>query len=149
MTLQKKKIGFTCGAFDLCHAGHMIMFEDCKEVCDYLIVGLQTDPSVDYDYRDKVKNCPVMLLEERKIILKGIKYIDEIFIYSTENDLYEKLKNLKYDVRILGIDWKGKKYTGWDLPHTPFFHKRDHSFSTTELRKRVAEIEAKKNNARA
>lgn len=138
---QKKKIGFTCGAFDLCHAGHMLMFKDCKEVCDYLIVGLQTDPSVDSDYRDKVKNCPVMLLEERKIILEGIKYIDEIFIYSTENDLYEKLKNLKYDIRILGIDWKGKKYTGCDLPHTLFFHKRDHSFSTTELRKRVAKAE--------
>ena len=151
MSEKKYKKGVTVGAFDLCHAGHILMFKDCKEVCDYLIVGLQEDPSTseDINYRieekeGQVKNKPVMSLEERKIILEGIKYIDEIFTYTTEADLYEKLKNLKYDVRILGADWEGKKYTGCDLPHTPYFHKRDHSFSTTELRNRVYEQEKAK-----
>ncbi len=139
----KQKIGFTCGAFDLCHAGHILMFKDCKDVCDYLVVGLQTDPStsIDMEYRDKIKNAPVMSLDERKIILEGIKYIDEIITYTNEKDLYNILKNLNYDIRILGNDWKGEKYTGHDLPHTPFFNNRDHSFSTTQLRKRVAEAE--------
>lgn len=142
------RVGFTCGAFDLCHAGHILMFKDCKEVCDHLIIFLQEDPSVDIGYRkvekNQIKNSPVMSLEERKIILEGVKYVDEIITYTTEKDLYEKLKNTKADVRIIGADWEGKKYTGWDLPHTPYFNRRDHSFSTTELRKRVAEIENKK-----
>jgi len=148
MSEKKYKRGVTVGAFDLCHAGHMLMFKECKDICDYLIVGLQDDPTRDIEYRVKekgqVKNKPVMSLEERKIILEGIKYIDEIFIYTTEEDLREKLKNLDYDVRILGADWEGKKYTGWDLPHTPFFHSRDHGFSTTELRNRIYEQERKK-----
>lgn len=149
MSDKKYKRGVAVGAFDLCHAGHILMLKDCKEICDYLIVGLQDDPTVDINYRIKekegqVKNKPVMSLEERKIILESIKYIDEIFTYTTEADLYEKLKNLKYDVRILGADWEGKKYTGWDLPHTPYFHKRDHGFSTTELRNRVYEQEKAK-----
>ena len=151
MSDKKYKRGVTVGAFDLCHAGHILMFKDCKEGCDYLIVGLQEDPSTseDINYRieekeGQVKNKPVMSLEERKIILEGIKYIDEIFTYTTEADLYEKLKNLKYDVRILGADWEGKKYTGWDLPHTPYFNTRDHGFSTTELRNRVYEEEKAK-----
>jgi len=146
---KKYKRGVTVGAFDLCHAGHTLMFKECKEICEYLIVGLQDDPSVDAEYRKKekegqVKNAPIMSIEEREIILEGIKYIDEIFIYTTEADLYEKLEKLDYDVRILGADWEGKKYTGWDLPHTPYFNKRDHSYSTTELRSRIYEQEKKK-----
>lgn len=149
MSEKKYKKGVTVGAFDLCHAGHILMFKECKDVCEYLIVGLQDDPSVDINYRTKekggqVKNTPVMSLEERKIILESIKYIDEVFVYTTEADLYEKLKNLDYDVRILGADWEGKKYTGWDLPHKPYFNTRDHSFSTSELRNRVYEQEKKK-----
>jgi len=149
MINKKYKRGVTLGAFDLCHAGHVLMFKECKEICEYLIVGLQEDPSVDGDYRIKekegqIKNKPVMTLEERKIILEGIKYIDEVFTYTTEEDLYEKLENLDYDVRILGADWEGKKYTGWDLPHTPYFNTRDHGFSTTELRSRVYEQEKAK-----
>jgi len=150
---KKYKRGVTLGAFDLCHAGHILMFKECKEICDYLIVGLQDDPSIDKGYRARekegqVKNRPVMSLEERKIILEGIKYIDEIFVYTTEEDLYEKLKNLEYDVRILGADWEGKKYTGWDLPHTPYFNTRDHGFSTTELRNRVYEQERAKRESK-
>ena len=153
MSEKKYKRGVTVGAFDLCHAGHMLMFKECKEICDYLIVGLQDDPSADIDYRIKVKDGqvkdkPVMSLEERKIILEGIKYIDEVFTYTTEEDLYGKFRDLDYDVRIIGADWEGKKYTGWDLPHTPYFNTRDHGFSTTELRKRVYEQEKAKREAK-
>ncbi|HEX4104020.1 MAG TPA: adenylyltransferase/cytidyltransferase family protein [Candidatus Paceibacterota bacterium] len=135
--MKKYNVGFTCGAFDLCHAGHMLMFKDCKEVCDYLIVALQTDPTLDPGYREKVKNKPVMSFEERRIILQSIKYVDEIVYYSTEADLYDLLKIVRYDVRIIGADWKGKKFTGWDLPYRVHFNGRDHGFSTTELRERI------------
>jgi glycerol-3-phosphate cytidylyltransferase len=140
--VKKYPVGFTCGSFDLCHAGHMLMFKDCKNVCERLIVGLQTDPTLDPDYRDKAKNKPIMSLEERRIMLEGIKYIDEIVVYSTEADLYRLLKTIHYDVRILGSDWKGKKYTGWDLPHVAYFHDRSHDLSTSELRKRVYAAES-------
>lgn len=145
MIRGEKKIGFTCGAFDLCHAGHMLVFKEAKTLCDYLIVFLQDDPSVDRaSYRGKPKNKPVMSLEERKIILEGIKYIDEIITYTTEDDLYGKLKNLKADTRIIGADWKGKKFTGWDLPFEVYYNSRSHNFSTTALRDRVYLAEAKR-----
>lgn len=136
------KKGFTCGAFDLCHAGHMMVFKECKEVCDWLIVGLQSDPSKDRPE----KNKPVMSLEERKIILEGIKYIDEIVVYDMEADLYKILKEntLGIDVRIIGLDWKEKFYTGHDLPIPMHFNTRAHSFSTSQLRKRVYDQELEK-----
>src|SRR5258708_22769067 len=96
--LEKKKynVGFTAGAFDLCHEGHMRMFEDCKTVCKKLIVALHTDPSLDQEYRIKekgqVKNAPIMSADERKIILESIKYVDEIVTYNTEEDLSRLLK---------------------------------------------------------
>src|SRR3989344_3054630 len=123
------KKGFTAGPFDLCHAGHMLVFQECKKVCDYLIVGLQTDPSLDRPE----KNKPVMSLEERKIILESIKYVDEVVVYETEQDLYNLLKENKLgsDVRIVGSDWKGKEFTGHDLPIPVYFNSREHSFSTT------------------
>lgn len=147
---QKKKqynIGFTCSSFDLCHAGHMMMLKDAKRICNYLIVGLQDDPAQAHDlkYRletgGKPKNKPVMSLEERLTVLEGVKYVDEIFIYSTEEELYEKIRNLDYDVRILGSDWRDKPYTGHDLPHVAYFHERNHNYSTSELRKRVYDAE--------
>lgn len=115
------------------------MFKEAKEVCDYLIVGLHSDPTIDRPE----KNKPVMSLEERRIILEGIKYIDEIFEYDTEAQLYEILKNNKLgiDVRIVGADWKGKPYTGHDLPIEMYFNSRDHGFSTTALRERIYEAE--------
>ncbi|MDP1624919.1 MAG: adenylyltransferase/cytidyltransferase family protein [bacterium] len=140
---KPKKIGVTFSAFDLCHAGHMRMLKDCKRQCDYLIVGLQDDPSSAHDiaYRlktgEKPKNVPIMSLDERREILEAVKYVDEIFIYSNEEDLRNWLKNNKYDVRILGSDWEGKPYTGHDLPHKAYFHKRDHPYSTSQLRERV------------
>ncbi|OFZ46193.1 MAG: hypothetical protein A3D92_20220 [Bacteroidetes bacterium RIFCSPHIGHO2_02_FULL_44_7] len=134
-----KRVGVTVGAFDLCHAGHMLVFKEARKICDYLIVGLQSDPTIDRPE----KNKPVMSLEERRIILKGIKYIDEIFVYDTEAKLYDILKKNEFgiDVRIIGADWKGKQYTGHDLPIEIYFNERGHNFSTTELRRRIYEAE--------
>ncbi|MBI5470189.1 adenylyltransferase/cytidyltransferase family protein [Candidatus Kaiserbacteria bacterium] len=139
-----KKIGFTCGAFDLCHAGHMLMFEEARQQCDYLIVGLHTDPSLD---RPDHKNKPIMSVEERMIILKSIKYIDEIVVYDTEADLMKILKENKLgiDVRVLGVEYKDKSFTGRELSIPVYFNTRDHGYSTTELRKRVYEAEKAKN----
>ncbi|TSC86490.1 MAG: glycerol-3-phosphate cytidylyltransferase [Parcubacteria group bacterium Gr01-1014_8] len=136
------KKGFTAGAFDLCHAGHMLVFQECKKVCDYLIVGLQSDPSLDRPE----KNKPVMSLEERKIILESVKYVDEVVVYDREADLYNLLKENKLgiDIRIVGADWKGKEFTGHDLPIPVHFNTRDHGFSTSELRRRVYEQEKAK-----
>ncbi len=137
-----KKVGVTVGAFDLCHAGHILMFKEAKSVCDYLVVGLQSDPSIDRPE----KNKPIMSLAERRIILEAIKYIDEIFEYDTEAQLYGILKENTYgfDIRIIGADWKGKLYTGHDLPIEMYFNSRDHGFSTTELRRRIYEAEKEK-----
>ncbi len=137
-----KKVGITASAFDLCHAGHILMLKEAKTVCDYLIVCLQGDPSLtDPSYRGKKKNQPVMSIEERHIILEGIKYVDEIVVYNSEKELYDLLVQLQPDIRIIGPDWKGKPYTGHDLPIEMYFNSRDHEFSTTELRRRIYEAE--------
>ena len=137
MTLTNKKIGFTCSCFDLLHAGHLIMLKDAKFQCDKLIVGLQTDPSIDR----KDKNKPIQTLEERKIQLEAVKYIDEIIIYETENDLHKLLFDLDPDVRILGSDWKGEPFTGYNLPINIYFHERNHDYSTSALRKKIYQEE--------
>ena len=130
--------GFTCGAMDLLHAGHVRMLEECKEQCDYLIVGLQNDPSVTgAEYRGKKKNKPIETLEERKIRLEGCRYVDEIIVYETEDDLYNLLKKLQPDVRFVGPDWKDKKFTGYDLPIKIVFNSRNHNFSSSNLRERI------------
>jgi glycerol-3-phosphate cytidylyltransferase len=141
---KEKRIrgGLTAGAMDLCHAGHILMLKEAKKVCDYLIVLLHVDPSVaPAEYRGKKKNTPIMSFEERKIILEAIKYVDKVIPYKTEEDLLNLLTKIKPDVRIIGADWKGKQYTGWDLPILVYFNSRSHSFSTTELRKRIYEAE--------
>lgn len=129
------KIGFTCSAFDLLHAGHIIMLEDCKSVCDYLIVGIQSNPNLDRDY----KNQPIQSLNERIVQIDAVKYVDEIFIYHTEKDLHkwlnENIHNI--DIRILGSDWKNKKYTGHELDIPIYFHERNHNYSSTELIERI------------
>lgn len=145
---NKKVKGFTCGAFDLMHAGHHMMFKEAKKKCDHLVVFLQTDPSVDSpEYRGKQKNKPIQSLKERKIQLEGCRYIDEIIVYSTEADLYKKLKKVPLDVRIIGADWRGKKFTGHDLPIKVYYNSRNHGFSTTELRERIAQAEMEKKSA--
>ena len=119
--MNKKRTGFTCGSFDIVHWGQIEMLEECKQICDYLIVGLQTDPTIDRPE----KNKPIHSSEERKKVLEAIKYIDEIIIYDSEKDLYNLLKKLlnekRIDVRIMGADWKGKKFTGYDLPIPIYF----------------------------
>lgn len=132
-------VGFTCGTFDLCHAGHVLMFEECKHVCDHLIVGLQSDPTLDRPN----KNKPIMSLEERFTILRGIRYIDEVVVYHTEAELYRMLQHYctTITVRIIGADWRGKPYTGHDLPIPVHFNTRDHGYSTSELRRRIFQAE--------
>ena len=127
------KIGFTCSCFDLLHAGHILMLKDSKEQCDYLIVGLQTDPTIDRPE----KNKPIQSFKERKIQLEAVKYIDEIIVYETENDLYKIIYDLNPDIRILGTDYVNKYFTGIDLHIPLYFHKRNHNYSTSSLRDKI------------
>jgi glycerol-3-phosphate cytidylyltransferase len=131
------KIGFTCSTFDLFHAGHIIMLEEAKRQCDFLIVGLQTDPTIDRPE----KNKPVQSVFERYIQLKACKFVNEIVVYATEKELRDMLLSYPIDVRILGQEYMDKDFTGSDLDITCYFNKRKHSFSTTELRQRVVDAE--------
>ena len=132
------KIGFTCSTFDLLHAGHVAMLEEAKHHCDYLIVGLQNDPTLDRPE----KNAPIQSIVERQIQLAAVKYVDEIIIYNTEQDLIDLLLTLPIDVRVLGEEYKSKDFTGKDIAKQRgskiVYNGRDHSFSSTSLRKRVA-----------
>jgi glycerol-3-phosphate cytidylyltransferase len=134
------KIGFTCSTFDLLHAGHIMMLKEAKQHCDYLIVGLQTDPSLDREW----KNKPVQTLFERYIQLEACKYVDEIVPYTTEKELMDILLSYPIDVRIIGEEYRDKQFTGHELLMAIHFNSRKHSFSTTNLRKLVAESEKKK-----
>ena len=131
---KKHKIGFTCSCFDLLHAGHILMLMDAKKQCNYLIAGLQCDPTID---RPKEKNKPIQTLEERKIQLEAIKYIDKIIIYNTEQELYQLLQKIKPDVRVLGSDYINKSFTGDDLSIEIYYHNRKHNFSTSNLRQKI------------
>ena len=137
------KLGFTCSTFDLFHAGHMMMLKEAKTKCDYLVVGLQTDPTID---RPDTKNKPIQTLFERYVQLQSCRYIDEIVPYSTEKELMDILLSYPIDVRILGEEYKDKHFTGRELDIELFFNSRKHSFSTTSLRKRVKEAEEQKQN---
>lgn len=140
------RIGFTCSTFDLLHAGHITMLEEAKHHCDYLIVGLQNDPTLDRPE----KNAPIQSIVERQIQLAAVKYVDEIVIYNTEQDLLDLLLTLPIDVRVLGDEYKSKDFTGKDIAKKRgskiVYNGRDHSFSSTSLRKRVYEIENNKND---
>jgi glycerol-3-phosphate cytidylyltransferase len=126
-------IGFTCGAFDLMHAGHMVMLEDAKSVCNKLIVAIQSDPSIDRPY----KNRPVQSFEERIIMIEGCRYVDEVVLYHTEEDLLKILKDIEPDIRILGSDYRNKTFTGQDLQIEIYYHNREHGWSSSGLRERV------------
>lgn len=131
------KVGFTCSAFDLLHAGHVQMLRNAKEQCDYLIVGLQTDPSVDRSN----KNSPIQTIVERYSQLNACKYVDEIIPYTTESDLEDILSMCHIDVRILGEEYKDMDFTGKDIGKKRgiqlYFNERSHRFSSSDLRKRV------------
>lgn len=132
------KVGFTCSTFDLLHAGHIAMLREAKGLCDKLIVGLQTDPTID---RPDTKNKPIQSIVERYIQLQAVRYVDEIYVYSTEKDLEDLLLILPINIRILGEEYKDKNFTGKEICSKRgievYFNKREHSFSTTELRQRV------------
>ena len=131
------RIGFTASTFDLLHAGHVQMLREAKEQCDYLIVGLQMDPSVDR----AEKNPPVQTIVERYTQLSGVKYVDEIIPYGNEKDLEDILEMYHIDVRILGEEYKDKDFTGRDickrLGIELYFNRRQHRFSTSGLRQRI------------
>ena len=139
MANTRKVVGFTCSAFDLLHAGHIAMLKEAKMQCDYLICGLQIDPSVDRIE----KNSPIQSVVERYIQLSAVKYVDEIVPYYYEKDLTEILKSYKIDVRILGEEYKDREFTGRELCDRLgihlHFNKREHDFSSSELRKRIYE----------
>lgn len=137
---QVKRIGFTASAFDLLHAGHIMMLREAKQQCDYLIVGLQTDPTIDRPN----KNRPVQSVVERYIQLNACKYVDEIIVYGTEKELKDVLLAYPIDIRILGDEYQGTEFTGHDIPMNFYFNSRKHEFSTSELRRRVYELEKSK-----
>jgi len=139
---QGKRVGITFSTFDMLHAGHIAMLSEAKNHCDYLIAGLQTDPTID---RPETKNRPVQSVVERQIQLAACRYVDEVVVYQTEQDLVDLLLILPIDVRILGVEYEGKEFTGrWEGDARGIeivFNGRDHSFSSSSLRKRVAAAE--------
>ena len=143
MESTERVVGITFSTFDLLHAGHIAMLSEAKNHCDYLIAGLQTDPTLDRTN----KNSPIQTVVERQIQLQATRYVDEIVVYQTEKDLEDILLTLPIDVRILGIEYKDKPFTGDDIcvkrKIELIFNGRDHSFSSSNLRKRVAETENK------
>jgi glycerol-3-phosphate cytidylyltransferase len=145
--LEQKTVGIVFSAFDLLHAGHVAMLAEAKLHCDYLIAGLQTDPTID---RPDTKNKPVQTIVERQLQLQAVRYVDEIVVYQTEKDLEDILLTLPIHVRILGIEYADKEFTGKEICENRnikiIYNGRDHSFSSSSLRKRVAETERQKEN---
>ena len=129
------RIGFTCGAFDLLHAGHVVMLKEARENCEHLIVGLQTDPSIDR----QEKNQPVQSVYERFTQLSAIKYVDEVIPYDTEASLIDLLESTPINVRFIGEDYIDKTFTGDYLPIEVYYTNRKHSFTSSGLRKRVTQ----------
>lgn len=142
---EGKKIGITFSTFDMLHAGHVAMLSEAKNHCDYLICGLQTDPTID---RPDTKNKPVQSIVERQIQLAACRYVDEVVVYQTEQDLVDLILILPIDVRILGIEYHDKPFTGdqecYNRGIALVFNSRDHSFSSSSLRRRVAAAESEK-----
>ena len=142
---EGKRIGITFSTFDMLHAGHIAMLSEAKNHCDYLICGLQTDPTID---RPDTKNHPIQSVVERQIQLSACRYVDEVVVYQTEQDLVDLLLILPLDVRILGVEYEDKDFTGrgecYDRNIELVFNSRDHSFSSRSLRKRVVAAETYK-----
>ena len=142
---QGKTVGITFSTFDMLHAGHIAMLAEARRHCDYLIAGLQTDPTID---RSDTKNKPVQSIVERQIQLAACRYVDEVVVYQTEQDLVDLLLILPVDVRILGVEYEGKPFSGdeacWKRGIEIIFNGRDHSFSSSSLRKRVVAAESMK-----
>lgn len=137
------KVGITCSSFDLLHAGHVLMLEECKQHCDYLICALQVDPTLDRPN----KNKPCQSVYERWVQLSAVKWVDKIIPYVTESELEDIFKSQEIHVRIIGEEYKNTDYTGKEICELRgieiVFNKRFHNFSTTELRKRIAGLQTK------
>ncbi len=137
-----RPVAFTCSTFDLLHAGHILMLAECKQICDYLIVGLQTDPTID---RPDTKNKPVQSIVERYVQLSAVKFVDEIIVYDTEKDLEDLLMFLPITMRICGEEYKDKHLTGKDICDNrgirTHYNSRTHRFSSSELRQRTYQSE--------
>lgn len=144
MDKQNRVIGITCSTFDLLHAGHIIMLEECKKYCNYLICALQVDPSTDRPE----KNKPIQSLVERYLQLEAVSHVDKIIPYNNEEELLTIFASLDLDVRILGEEYKDKKFTGKEICQKRgirlVYNKRDHDFSTTSLRERIYQQESNK-----
>ena len=144
-TMIGKPVGFTCSTFDLLHAGHILMLAECKQICDYLIVGVQSDPTID---RPGVKNKPVQSIVERYVQLSAVKFVDEIIVYNTEKDLEDMLMFLPISVRIIGEEYKDKDFTGKQICEDRgikvWYNSRSHRFSSSELRQRTYQSEMNK-----
>ena len=142
---QGKRVGITFSTFDMLHAGHIAMLSEARNHCDYLICGLQTDPTID---RPDTKNRPIQSVVERQIQLAACRYVDEVVVYQTEQDLVDLLLILPLDVRVLGVEYEDKDFSGreecYDRGIEIVFNGRDHSFSSSSLRKRVAQAETLK-----
>jgi glycerol-3-phosphate cytidylyltransferase len=140
-----KPVGFTCSTFDLLHAGHILMLAEAKSICDYLIVGVQSDPTID---RPDVKNKPVQSIVERYVQLSAVKFIDEIIVYDTEKDLEDLLMFLPITIRIIGEEYRDKTFTGKNICEDRgvkiFYNSRTHRFSSSELRQRTYQSELSK-----
>ena len=129
------KVGFTCSCFDLLHAGHILMLKECKDICDFLIVALQTDPSIDRESKSK----PIQSLFERYLQIDAVKYVDEICIYETEEDLLQLLRYKRPDIRFIGEDWRDMPFTGraFSKLSGEIFYNMRYGYSTTDLKERV------------
>jgi glycerol-3-phosphate cytidylyltransferase len=140
-----RPIGFTCSTFDLLHAGHILMLAEAKQICDYLIVGLQTDPTID---RPDTKNKPVQSVVERYVQLSAVKFVDEIIVYDTEKDLEDLLMFLPINHRIIGEEYRDKPFTGKNICEDRginiIYNSRKHRFSSSELRQRTYQSELTK-----
>ena len=144
MDKQNRTIGITCSTFDLLHAGHIIMLEECKKYCDYLICALQVDPTIDRSE----KNKPIQSLVERYIQLEAVQYVNKIIPYTTEEELITIFSSLDLDVRIIGEEYKDTEFTAKNICQKRgiklVYNKRDHDFSTTNLRERIYNQESNK-----
>jgi glycerol-3-phosphate cytidylyltransferase len=140
-----KPVAFTCSTFDLLHAGHILMLAEAKTICDYLIVGLQNDPTID---RPGIKNKPVQSVVERYVQLQAVKFVDEIIVYNTEKDLEDLLMFLPFNIRIIGEEYEGKDFTGKHICEERgikvWYNSRKHRFSSSELRQRTYQSELNK-----
>lgn len=130
------KVGFTCGVFDLYHAGHVLMLKECKENCDYLIVALNKAQNISNEINPGKKK-PIYSIEERVLIMESCKFVDEVLVYNSEEELEQILRTKNIKIRFLGEDYKEKKITGSNLGMELYYTNRDHGLSTSLYRKRI------------